>query len=251
MASAFSKVLKRVADILWPRVCAVEGCGRTSDRPDRHLCSLCFAALPFHEAGGACRICGALVMAETHHDFVCEDCRNHPPAFERARSAVLYREPADQLIQDFKFRKATWLCADLTDLLEAAVRSKLPAHEIDVVVPVPLSPRRERERGYNQSALLADALARRLNRRFDGSSLVRVRETEHQARLSGDDRRDNLRDAFAVPDPRYVRGRTVLLVDDVMTTGATLSHCARPLRAAGAARVWCATVARAVMNART
>ena len=251
MANVFSKVLKRVADLLWPRVCAVEGCGRTSDRPDRHLCSTCFAALPFHEAGGACRICGALVMAETHHAFVCEDCQNHPPAFELARSAVLYREPADQLIQDFKFRKATWLCADLTDLLEAAVRSKLPVHEIDVVVPVPLSPRRERERGYNQSALLADALARRLNRRFDGTSLVRVRDTEHQARLSGDDRRDNLRDAFAVPDPHYVRGRTVLLVDDVMTTGATLSHCARPLRTAGAARVWCATVARAVMNTRT
>lgn len=241
-------IFGRLADILWPRVCAVETCTRVSDRPDRHLCSHCFASLPFHEAGGACRVCGTLVAASAPHDFVCETCTKTPPAFEFARSALLYDDPVGQLLQDFKFRRGTWLCEDLVDLLEGAVRAKFAFSEIDVVLPVPLHPNRERERGYNQSALLAASLARRLNRRVDLHSLVRTRDTRHQARLSGDERRKNLRDAFAVHDPHGVRGRTVLLIDDVMTTGTTLSQCARPLLEAGAARVWCATVARATLR---
>ncbi len=246
MTGVLSNLLQRAADFVWPRVCAVEDCGRNVDRPSRHLCSACFASFPFHEAGGACRVCGALVMAETKHAFVCEACQQHPPAYEFARSALLYREPIDQLIQDFKFRKATWLCADLTDLLEGAVRAKLAFSEIDVIVPVPLFPAREHERGYNQSALLAEALGERLNRRVDTASFVRTRDTPHQSRLSGEERRKNLKGAFAVKDPRFIRGRTVLLVDDVTTSGTTLNEGARALLDGGAARVWCATVARAV-----
>ena len=238
----------RLADLIWPRVCAIESCNRTSDRDGRHVCSHCLATLPFHEGGGSCRICGGLVTAEARHDFVCEVCQTEPPAYEFARSAVLYGDPADQLIQDFKFRKATWLCDDLVDLLEGAVRAKLDFSAIDVVVPVPLHPSRERQRGYNQSALLAVALAKRLNRRADCRTLRRVRDTEHQARLSGDARKNNLNDAFSVAKPEWIRGRTILLVDDVMTTGATLSHCASPLLKAGASRVWCATIARAVLR---
>ena len=169
-----------------------------------------------------------------------------PPHYACARSALLYEGPVGQLVQDFKFHRATWLCEDLVDLLEGAVRAKFAFPEIDVVVPVPLHPNRLRERGYNQSALLAQALAQRLNRRFDDASLIRTLDTEHQARLSGDARQNNLRNAFSVVRPPWVRGRTVLLVDDVMTTGTTLSQCAAPLVKAGAARVWCATLARAV-----
>ena len=236
----------RLADLLWPRLCPAEGCGRVSDRPARHLCSRCFAVLPFHAAHGCCRICGAEVAADVRHDFVCEDCARDRPAFARARSAVRYEAPVDALLQDFKYRKATWLCADLVDLLEGAVVAKLDPHAVDVVAPVPLHPHRLRERGYNQSALLATELGRRLCRRVDVRSLTRVVDTPHQARLTEDERRRNLLSAFAVPDPRFVRGRTVLLVDDVMTSGATLSSASRALAEAGAARVWCATVARAV-----
>lgn len=247
MAALISKLLSRAADLLWPRVCAVKGCPRMSDRSGRHLCSTCFASLPFYEAGGACSVCGAPVMAEARHSFVCETCLLDSPAFEFARSAVFYREPVGQIIQDFKYRRATWLCDDLVDLLEGAVRAKLAFGEIDVVMPVPLHPTRLRSRGYNQSALLSRSLARRINRREDEKSLVRTRDTEHQARLSGDERRKNLQAAFSVADPGLVRGRTVLLVDDIMTSGTTLSECARPLLAAGATRVWCATVARAAL----
>ena len=247
-ADFFINTWRRVADFIWPRVCAVEDCACPSDRPDRHLCSACFAALPFYDFPGTCRVCNSPVAAKTYHEFTCEECERHPPAFEFARSAVVYREPVDQLLLDFKFHNSVWLCEDLTDLLEGAVRSKLRFAEIDAVLPVPLHPKRERERGYNQSALLAESLARRLNRRFDARSLSRTRNTEHQARLSGKDRLKNLKDAFTVKDTRFVRGRTLLVIDDVMTTGATLSHCARALLQAGAARIWCATVSRALLR---
>ena len=246
MSGPLHSATARLADLLWPRVCATEGCGRVSDRPGRHLCSRCFATLPFHAVHGCCRICGAEVAADVRHDFVCEDCARHPPVYACARSAVRYESPVDQYVQDFKYRRATWLRADLVDLLEGAVRARLAFAEIDVVVPVPLHPHRLRERGYNQSELLAAGLAGRLDRRVDARALVRVVDTPHQARLTEEARHANLRQAFAVPDASWTRGRTVLLVDDVMTSGATLSHAARALLDAQAARVWCATVARAV-----
>ena len=250
MTGFLRRAAARLADLLWPRVCAARGCGGASDRPGRHLCSRCLAVLPFHAAHGCCRVCGAKVATDVRHDFVCEACAAQPPAFACARSALRYEEPADQLLQDFKYHRATWLLPDLADLLEGAVRAKLDFAAVDAVVPVPLHPHRLRERGFNQSGLLAEALARRLDRRFDGRSLVRVADTPHQARLDEAERRRNLRGAFAVPDGSFVRGRTVLLVDDVMTTGATLSCAARALLDAGAARVWCATVARAVRRAQ-
>ena len=214
------------------------------DRPRRHLCSACFSGLPFHEADGCCRICGTTIVSKVQHDFVCEACAKTKPSYEFARSAVVYEEPVDQLLNDFKFAGAVWLAEDLADLLEGAVRAKLQPADVDVVVPVPLHPNRLRTRGYNQSALLARALGRRINRRVDERSFRRIRDTEHQSRLSGDERRTNLVGAFAVADARGVRGRTVLLVDDVMTSGNTFSHCAKALVEGGAFRVWCASVSR-------
>ena len=246
MTGAVSRAVDRVCDLIWPRRCAVRECGRRSDRPRRHICSRCFASLPFLESGGECDRCGSPVPAKTVHSFVCEECMAHPPAYERARSALRYALAARELVMEFKYRRGLHLTEDFGDLLEATARAKFETSAIDAVVPVPLHPHRMRERGFNQSELLARTLARRLDRRMDARSLVRRRDTEHQARLGGAERKRNLNEAaFAVRRPGYVRGRTILLVDDVMTTGTTLSVCAKALLRAGAARVWGLTVARA------
>lgn len=190
-------------------------------------------------------MCGAPVPAKTPHAFLCETCASHPPPYERTCSAMDYAEPFDQLVKAFKFNRALWLTEDFVDLLEGTVRAKLDVTAVDAVFPVPLHRNRQRKRGYNQSALLAHDLARRLDRCCDEKSLVRIRDTPHQSLLSGTERRRNLKGAFAVERPPFVRGRTILLVDDVTTTGSTLAAAAEPLRAAGAAHVWCVTLARA------
>ena len=234
-------------DAVWPRRCAVEGCGRPVDRPGRHVCSACFAALPYHDRRG-CRICGSVPAADEPNDFVCADCLAFPPAYDLCRSAVRHEFAARQLVLDLKFRRWTWLQADLVDLLEGAARARLEVPAVDLVVPVPLHRGRRFVRRFNQAGLLAEGLAARIGRVCMGDALARIRDTGHQSRLGGEERRMNVKGAFEVRRAPYVRGRTVLLVDDVSTTGATLSECAAALKRAGAGRVWCLTVARSVRD---
>ena len=245
MRESFRRVLTGLADVVWPRTCAVGACGRPVDRPRRHLCSTCFAALPFHEPGGACHVCGMPIPAKTPHVFVCEACDKHPPPYERTCSALDYKGDVEEMIKDFKYNRASWLAEDFADLLEGAVRAHLDGAAVDALFPVPLHPNRLRSRGYNQAALLARALARRLGRRCDEKSLARIRDTPKQSLLNGVERRKNLTGAFSATRPTFIRGRIILLIDDVTTTGSTLAAAAETLRAAGAAHVWCATLARA------
>lgn len=145
----------------------------------------------------------------------------------------------------FKFNSALWLRDDFTDFLEAAAL-RMPAKEIDAVVPMPASLVHRIGRGYNQCAYLADALARRLGLRYVGRIVSRKGNPRRQSTLDETARRENVLDTFVVRRPDSVKGKTLLVVDDIMTTGATLSECARALKTAGAVRVWCVTLARAV-----
>ncbi len=175
-------------------------------------------------------------------DFRCGDCVLHPPAFERARSYGAYRGALRELVHLFKYRGMRPLSRPLGAWLAEVTRVEGLA-ECEAVVPLPLDPERRRARGYNQSELLAREVARRLGLPLVPQACRRVRPTAPQAGLTRAQRRANVQGAFAA-DPRLVRNRTVLLVDDVMTTGATLNACARTLRQAGAARVLAVTVAR-------
>ena len=234
-------------DLVWPRRCAVEGCGRPVDRPGRHVCSACFASLPYHDRRG-CRVCGAVPAADEPNDFTCAECQEDPPAYDLCRSAIRHEFAGRQLVLDLKFRRRTWLREDLVDLLEGAARAKLDVSDVDVVVPVPLHRWRRFVRRFNQAELLAEGLAERIGRLCLPAALRRTRDTGHQSRLGGKARRANVKGAFEVRRPELLRGRTVLLVDDVSTTGATLSECAAALKKAGAAHVWCLTVSRSVRD---
>lgn len=205
-----------VKDVLWPRTCAVRECGRPSDRRGSYICSRCYATLPWYD--------------------------------EFAGSAFGYLSPISELINMFKFGGATYLTDDFADAIEKSFRRKQDAAAVDLVVPVPLHPNRLKERGYNQSGLLGAAFARRMGRKFDDAALVRIRDTEHQSRSTGDERRKNLKGAFRVVLPERVRGRTVALIDDVMTTGSTLDECAKALLDGGAYRVVRFTLAKALLD---
>jgi ComF family protein len=143
-----------------------------------------------------------------------------------------------------KYRSGLWLIPDLTSLLEACVRSWYRPEDLDAVVAVPLHPTRFRSRGFNQAAILAARLARRLGVSFHGRWLRRIRLTQSQTHLTAEDRAPNVRGAFDVVQPLAVLDQKILVVDDVMTTGATVGEVSRVLKQAGAASVWVATVAR-------
>jgi ComF family protein len=246
MSAPLKDALRRIAygalDIFWPRVCPL--CGGKSDRENRHICSSCMAKIEWYESGGSCSVCETPIATEADHAFVCAACKTSRPAYEYSRSATIYAFPLDEAIRTFKYNNGTWLTNDLVDILEGALKSKLPYSEIDCVVPVPLHRTRFQSRGYNQSELLASELARRIDRRIDSTSFVRERNTPQQARLSLEERIKNVEGAFRVEKKDMIRGRTILLVDDVTTSMSTLNCCAKALKEAEAKAVWCLTLAR-------
>ena len=202
--------------------------------------------MPFLPPAGGCRVCGR-VATGLDREYLCEDCRGRDrPAFDRAASALRYEGPVRTLVHLYKFRAHLELVPDLVDFLEAALITRLDGAAVDLVLPVPTTRWRRWDRGYNQTVYLARGLARRLDRRCDCRLLVRTASSRAQSRLREQSRRENVKGAFAVRRPELVCGRTALVVDDVLTTGSTLSECARVLKEAGASRVWCVTVARTI-----
>ncbi len=183
---------------------------------------------------------------------LCADCRQEKFQFDAARSFGVYRDQLRRAILHLKFRPRERWGRRLGGLLARPWESN---HEIFgkdavTVVPVPLHPGRQRERGYNQAEALARGLIAALGKKKLGARLVtgcltKTRATQPQTGLSVAERRENVRGAFAVPIALKVKERSVVLVDDVMTTGATLSACAAALKAAGAQRVVVITLARA------
>jgi ComF family protein len=157
---------------------------------------------------------------------------------------VRFREGVKNWLHGFKYSNATHLASDFAKLLAAVVRVHYENERPDAVAYVPLFPVKERARTYNQARLLADALAGELQLPLMRGCLERVRDTGTQTHLTARQRAENVRDAFRVRHPEWVEGRHFLLVDDVMTTGATVNECARALKAAGAGRVLVVTVAR-------
>lgn len=222
-----------------------EACGRPVDRPQRHFCSDCLNRLPFVPTTGCCRRCGR-DAAKLDGEYLCQECCEYRPSFDRAASALRFDGDAREAINAFKFRFHLWLRDDLVDWLEAAARARFEVGEIDCVLPMPVTIFRRFDRGYNQCDYLGRTLARRLDRPCLTRVLRRVGRPKRQGGLDEKARRQNVIGTFAVRSAEKVKGRTVLVVDDIMTTGSTLSACAAELKKAGANRVWCLTLARSL-----
>lgn len=207
------------------------------------LCPKCWREMRFITAP-CCARCGRPLGPLEGANGLCADCVEHPPVFDRARAVFLYKGTGPGLIIAFKMNDRSYLAPRLAEWLHRAAAPLLA--DADLVAPVPMRRRRLFARRFNQSAILAQFVARRAGKAVAPDLLVCTRRTPPQVRLSGRERRRNLRGVFAVRRRRMaeVAGRRILLVDDVLTTGSTVSECARALRRAGAAAVDVATLAQ-------
>lgn len=203
--------------------------------------------------GPSCAVCGLpFASSITTSESLCTPCRSDIYRFDVARSYGLYTHPLRDLILQLKFRRRErWGYQLGRKLALLAVTLEIMNHD-PVIIPVPLHRSREHERGYNQAELLAQGLRWALRKLPVGSVpylatgiLARTRPTVPQSGLHQAARRENVRGVFAVARPERIRGRSVILVDDVMTTGATVSACAAALKRAGARQVAVLTLARA------
>jgi ComF family protein len=246
-------LVRNVFSVLFPSDCRL--CNTSLTNISRiPVCSECLAAIHPVRAP-QCVLCGdrltsaQLLVGEGR----CHGCRDFEPEFARAMSYGEYAGGLRGLVHLLKYDSVLPVANVLGGILAATIQELLPScrDAVPLIVPVPLHKNKRGDRGFNQAELIARAAVKRIPRRLELTTgiLVRQRATISQVGLTREQRAENVRDAFRVRDRRQVCGCTVILVDDVMTTGTTLSECARILKKAGAERVLAATVARAFQGA--
>jgi ComF family protein len=259
--AAFRSVLDDLVTTAFPSDCRV--CNgpllRSTILP---ICDNCRTSVP-PQTMAMCRICGEALDIDMEsarfasqfmdEGLLCDDCRNRPPKFERAVAYAVYRKELREMIHLLKYERMSGVAKLLGPMLAEAILSiESVAAQNLIVVPVPLFPGKLRQRGYNQSELLAKVALAELHRThpawrlsLEPAILRRRRDTRSQFALNPTSRYWNVKGAFEVDRNSLRPGCEVLLIDDIYTTGATARECSRALRRAGAGKVWVATLARA------
>jgi ComF family protein len=212
------------------------------------FCSHCLSAVTPVESP-FCPCCGVMFKSRAGADHLCGRCLEQAPAFRMARAAFAYDRSLVDVIHCFKYKGKTRLAGPLGALLWRAYCRYWSSEPVDLILPVPLHRQRLRQRGFNQSELLLRAWKKASHQAappIASGVLVRAAATQAQAGLSRRDREVNIRGVFAVQRPELVRGRHLVVVDDVITTGATVAECARALLSSGAARVDVLALARVI-----
>jgi ComF family protein len=227
---------RAVWDVFFPR-CCVDCAAAVPEGTFRHLCPDCARRL-FIVAEPHCSTCGHPFFGEMEGTRLCPHCETLVPAFEEGKTAILVRGPGRALIHTLKYRHGLHVLEDVTTAMRAT-----PGYADylrgAVLVPVPLHPRKRRQRGYNQAELLAECAKQVVGEEIEVKCLLRrAIDTVSQTRFDREERRANLKNAFAMAPGAFITpGQRYILVDDVFTTGSTLNACAAVLRRAGAVKL--------------
>lgn len=240
-------VLSRFIELVYPPRCI--GCGEflsahahDTGRESSSLCGRCFADLR-KISPPLCPVCGRPFVSRSIESHVCGECAERPPFYESRSAPYLYEGALRKAIHHFKYQGKSGYAPFLGQLLADFALARVGKRQDSITVPVPLHPKRLRERGYNQSLLLAKPVSVALQIPLDYLSLVRKRWSPPQTGLGKRQRRKNVTKAFDVVNNERVKGKRVLLIDDVATTGHTLNECSRALRRAGCKSVSCLVLA--------
>ncbi len=241
-------IFRQFIDLIYPPRCLI--CEKflwknraKKDQQELLFCNPCFDG--FSEiTSPLCPTCGRPFASEVDEDHLCEDCLRKRPYYDAMRAPYLFEGGIMAAIHQFKYARKSHLAKSLGPLLSSFAKKWFDQADGYLMMPVPLHPKRLRQRAFNQSLLLARYAAPLLGLELDFLSMKRVRYTRPQTGLKSDERRKNVLRAFEIADSKAIKGRTILLVDDVATTGNTLNECARTLKRAGATEVFCLTLAR-------
>ncbi len=226
-----SNYLYKGLDWIFPPHCA--GCHNPGDR----WCSDCYEASE-RILSPNCECCGNYLDTKIN----CNLCDQNLPDFNAARAWGYHEGPLKRAVHQLKYRRDIALGDKLADLLFEIVQDQ--TWEIDLIVPIPLAKKRQNRRGYNQAALLASPLAWSLGLEFSNKALYRKKETRTQIGLNIQERKENVKNAFALKS-NIIKGKNILLIDDVITTGATLNSASVALKDGGVNKVYAITLARA------
>ncbi len=214
---------------LFPQACLL--CS-ASDGGDSGICTDCLNELPHHAL--CCPQCGLL----SFEGQLCGACITSPPDFDATKAAFTYQYPISQVLQQYKYNQQLFLAETFAELM----LNNLEANNIDLIIPMPLHPSRLQERGFNQSLEIARIIGKRLNVPITSQAVARIKQSPPQASLPLKERVKNMKGAFACYED--LSGLRIALIDDVMTTGASLNALAKAVKAKGAAHVECWLIAR-------
>ncbi|HNV23811.1 MAG TPA: ComF family protein [Candidatus Omnitrophota bacterium] len=218
-----------------------------------HNCPVCQTfILPSHSQEIICDACASLIernhppfcqkcsrpLGQKIHYPLCQECRLTKPYFDFAWSCLLYKDPLKNLIHQFKYKQKTCLAIAFSQWMLAFINAyHFDIKQFDLIIPVPLHTARLRERGYNQSYLLAHPIAKEFQIKISTTNIIRVRYTPPQVQLSQKERWTNIEGAFRIKSQNEINNKNILIIDDLLTTGATASEIARTLKKAGAKTV--------------
>ena len=244
MIATLQAYARAALDLVYPRNCQL--CHVPLAEPETGvICRACTGKVRFIEPP-FCGRCALPFAGEPAEVYRCGHCAELEFDFSRAVAACTAEGVAREVIHRFKYGRQLYFARHLEEWLIGAAWRWIDWEPIGAIVPVPLHPRKQRDREFNQAEILAQALGQAMTKPVAVRALRRVRDTATQTRLDAKERAANLRGAFAARQADAVAGQRVVLVDDVFTTGATLDSCAKVLRAAGAVEVIALTVARGV-----
>lgn len=217
-------------------------------REKRFVCVPCWDKIDYIR-GPVCPRCskpfGSPDALDYTPDYLCGDCRKNLPLFDGIKAVGYYQGVLKDIIHLFKYRGKVGLGPYLIDLMNQAYQEKWADNSFDVIIPVPLHRKRLREREFDQALILAKGISKDQGIPLIYGNLIRHRWTESQTSLSKKERRHNVKGAFSLRNPDQIRGLRVLLIDDVYTTGATITECAKVLKKAKAKQLYVFTIARA------
>lgn len=231
-------VFKSVLDMVMPPVCYV--CGKSCSA-QYGLCDDCISGIN-HIISPYCSKCGTRVRK---NETLCPECTGKDSYIDRGWSCCYYKDTIKDCIHLFKYSGYTGLSDIFSSIMNNFV-SKNVLDSVDTIVPVPIHPSKKRERSYNQSEILAKALSKNQRIPIDKDNLIKIKWTRPQSELDKKKREKNITDTFFVIDKNVFRGKNVLLVDDVYTTGSTINECAKMLVESGASKVYSLTLARSI-----